>query len=582
MCLMGMTMVARAQFAPMSAPCADPCPPGLDVRPACPPNDPFPPPPHSCVWYPERPSPEDWADRRPSAEIRLSNGNWVDNDRGLLDLWWDATFDGQPWTCFDTQKDDFSGFDVGSNWFSGTGGNGRPDQFDWLIAQLDDRWNRGYRRIVLYAPAGVVACQFVPQSQWWPMAPWRRAWFEETGVPNDPHSTGVAGWMAAHPDVEMGVYIGWIVAHPCTICLGNTNSTNDCVSQTITCNGAQVSVKLRPCVATPAALPPRTTSAVDMCMVSQNVQPWRDMGFKRVWLDFAASDASGGSVEFRNFVYNPTYRDEEPMVVFGGEALPAVNSDLLPPLRFAIDWEELAWSPFVISLADAENDRWNGAPCAGGGEPNAHSWDIITAPPPYLNPPLAKIREAAIWPVALPTCYPGGPVKPEWDEPWERLKNLYELYICRGFTFWQGDLDGAQSGAAERFFGFGKIQPAGDFDGDGSFQTGANNLDWQRWQSQFWTWYFGQGSLGADKRLTYYHGDMDGNGILTAYVPGINNDDLDLAERYIRDHELGNGVYPLPNGPLVPPAVPGPMNWDPNVQWLPCPPSGSSSSSSGP
>jgi hypothetical protein len=71
---------------------------------------------------------------------------------------------------------------------------------------------------------------------------------------------------------------------------------------------------------------------------------------------------------------------------------------------------------------------------------------------------------------------------------------------------------------------------------------------------------FGPGYARTGERLTYFHGDMNGDG-------AVNWVDYGLALDWIGLGQHGGAVYPLPYGEGIPP---GPMNWDPNVLWLPC------------
>ncbi|MFM9994251.1 MAG: hypothetical protein ACKVU4_00460 [Phycisphaerales bacterium] len=537
-------MVARAQFGPMSSACADPWPINIPYR--C----------GNCQWFPDPPNTTAWADRRPTAEIRLSNGNYVDNDRGLLDLWWDATFDGPPITCTDTLVDEWSAFDIESNWFSLEVSNGRPDQFDWLIAHLDHRYALGYRRIVLYAPAGVASCQFVPPSQWWPMAEWRRDWFEETGVQGQPHTWGLAGWIDAHPDVQVGIYMGWAIENPCSLCMQTNIAPFTCTIQA-TCPGAL----MYPCFGAPAAHYPLTTNQTDMGKTWQNVAPWREVGVQRFWLDFAAVSAHNGSTELLQFAYNPAlFSDSIAPLIFGGEAFPLSDENAIPaPDRYTVDWAQFAYMPFVIELWLAEKHYFNGAPCPVPYPPVGHTWSLPTL--------ASQRREAAIWPVKLPTC-PDGSVHPDWngakDEgpheyyyPFERLENLYQWYICKGFTFWQGGAN-EYSGFAERLFSFGKIDPPGDFDGDGE-RTPA---DWAAYDAQYTKWSNPSCIIPETHVLTYFHGDMDSDG-------DVDELDKDWAEFVIRDGNWGDDPWWLGDG--------GPLGvgdhtmlWNPNQKWLPC------------
>ncbi len=559
---MVVTVSPRAGAQPMAPapPCTpDPCPTQI-VRPACPaPN---------CHWYPDPANPAAFADRRPTAMVGMFNGSWLNNSRGHDPQWWA----GAGSSCTDMARDEFSGYDMATFQFTLPGANGRPDQFDKLIANLEDLYLRGYRRIMLYIPAGVVNCQNVPASQWWPMAGWRRQWFA-TGTITTPYGPqlGVKGWIQQHPTVEMSVYMGWQIGDPCSICYQGNASAGSCPPGGTDCWPL---AHWFPCHHEYSTHAPATTNAADLCTVWQNVQPWRQLGFGRFWMDAASVAASSGATEFREFAYNPNFTGS-PTPVFGGEAFPF--GPPLPNGRNPIALEEFDYAPWVILLGTAEAPWNNGNACPGACLPpcdpcldsapttaGAHEWNLTTPAPPG-----GGVREGAIWPAYLPGCEGGG-VHRDWDCGWERLKNTYEWYICKGFTYWQGDLLPTQSGIAERIFGFGQIKPGGDFDGDGQWTP----ADWQHWQDQYYPWLLAQAGLGSNMRLTYYHGDMDSSGVLDAA-------DLVMAQDIIRDGLLGNDPHWL--GDTDPQNLHA-MNWWPNgpsAKWLPCP-TGPSSSFWGP
>lgn len=539
-CLM-VTPMATAQFGPMSASapaCSPPpCPGGLPVR------DP------EELWYPVPANPEVWVDRRPTAEIRLGNGDWDHSDRGQLDQWWDGNYPSTPPICTDTSRDDHDDFDVESNTFSG-GDNGRPDQFDWLLAQLQDRYDRGYRRIVLFMPAGWVVCQDFAASQWWPMAQWRRDWFEAVG---SGASQGVAGWINQHPDAEVGLYMGWQIGDPCSICHKSNTAVGDCDPETYLCGNPPepVTALWFRCPAPYATHVPDTTDEADMCTVWRNVAPWRSIGIRRVWLDASSGAASNYSDAFRNFVYNPVFWDANPPFMFGGEAFPYDDGTIPGDQRYEVTWSEFAYEAFVISLTWAEHPQNNGPWCQPGNPTSAaHQWDLRG---------LGGIREAAVFPIDYPPLCNGNPVA-GWGTGGERLDTLYEHYICKGFTLWQGGAN-EFSGAAERIFGFGKIKPARDFDGDGSWTS----ADLTRFQTQFGLWHDENCThYQSGFMLTYYHGDVTGDGCVTWA-------DWTAFNTLWIDPPIDDTVW-LGNPDTHE------MTWDPKERWLPCLDGGGSSS----
>ncbi|MFM9995593.1 MAG: hypothetical protein ACKVU4_07305 [Phycisphaerales bacterium] len=547
-CVM-VTRIAAAQMGPQSlgAPCTPTAAPQQEQR------DP------TEHWYPDPPVPPapyySWADRTPTAEIRLFNGNFSTSNRGQTDLWWDGQNSSSP-QCSDAIRDTKSGFNVETGQFSGTT-NGRPDQFDWLIANLQDRFDRGYRRIVLFMPAGVVACQDFPASQWWPMAQWRRNWFDAIQITTPGHAPeqGVKGWIQDHPTVEMGLYMGWPIGPPCSICVRSNASLQSCLLQLTDCVPQFTGLWYRCAEEWVWTHAPDTTNQSDLKVVWQNIQPWRNLGVTRFWIDASSGAASDGLTEFREFVHTPNFSHTQEPAVFGGEAFPIENTTPLPPdQRYSVAWGEFDYAPYVISLPWAEFHQMNGEGCPPDPTPiNPHTWNLGTTP----------VREAAVFPVDWPTC-PNGSYKPQWDEPWERLKNLYDWYICRGFSFWQGDLGNAKSGPAERFFSFGKIKPAGDFNGDGN----ADGFDIVHYTNQYTEWVGKHLFLAPNETLTYFHGDMNSDG-------KVEQHDWNIAFGLLPfPHDqpvIGNAAYPYNNDTWwLGDPVWHTMLWNPNEKWLPC------------
>jgi hypothetical protein len=71
---------------------------------------------------------------------------------------------------------------------------------------------------------------------------------------------------------------------------------------------------------------------------------------------------------------------------------------------------------------------------------------------------------------------------------------------------------------------------------------------------------FGPGYARTGERLTYFHGDMNGDGV-------VNGLDFALAYNVIGEGSCPQNFYPLPYGGET---LPAPMNWNPNELWLPC------------
>lgn len=463
------------------------------------------------VWYPPSPADTFRNDRRPPASIYLWNhgGSYDHNPLGLHPNWWSRDDVGHSGTDCPVDEDE----------------NGRPDQFDWLIAQLDDAYGRGFRRIILYLPYGQVFPfqAAIPSGQWWAMAPWRRYWFECTaGTPTDPG--GVAWWINEHRDlydaandIEVSVYIGFQENDACTPCHEPNNQTEL----------ERIDGKYRfPCAGATLSKFPEPDSAAHAEVLRQNLQPWIDVGMKMIWLD-----ASGGAgrEQFRQYAWSPDYRLSD--VKLGGEAF-AVDPDSPPTGRWHLAADFFDAAPFLMILESAEITAFNGR--VSLMDTTAHQW---TTDPGW---------EALIWPILDPRIDPqngNNNPRPDWT-PALRYQSMYNFYVAKGFSIVS---DPPYSEYAERLLGIGAIDNRSDFNGDGV----ANSQDFfdflDRWNTSLN--YIGRHPTDA-KPLTFFHGD-------------INNDGAVNSQDYF--DWIGDFYDPIQPQPFTL----GVMHWDPNTEWVP-------------
>ncbi len=209
----------------------------------------------------------------------------------------------------------------GPSWWLQTGdrdGNGIVDSVDELILRLDDLYADGWRRIILHLPAGSYSGQLMSSSQWWTMPASKRAGLSQRLSP----------WLATHFDTTLGVYVGFRINNPCSLCMSGCDECSDCG------NGGG-------CVTCPAcenfevARLPDTTNAIDMCAVANNVEPWVAVGVDEIWFDAAAAPGAELWLALLHLSGNPDYLG---IVKFVGEPIPAggPGGGMNVPIPFAI------------------------------------------------------------------------------------------------------------------------------------------------------------------------------------------------------------------------------------------------------
>jgi hypothetical protein len=483
----------------------------------------------SVNWYPADPIGKWKPDHRPIGVIYCWNFGVFCNRKGLRPEWWGGTEDG---TANAEQP-----IDVNPE-------NNIPDQFDWLLGQLEGQYDHGYRRIVLNVPGGhPMGVSQIGAEQWASMAPWRQALMDDY----------VKGWLESKndPTLELGVYIGyatnaWTGSFPLTeqdaMC-SDSNGFNTVVQvpgDHFPCTWQY------PCEGMTSWHFPVSTAAADACLFYENVVPWfENAGVSMVWLDAGAAEPE----EMRQWAYSPNYYNPttyEHCIRFGGEAYPLVVNE--KTCRYELSPDDFDAAAFVVLLPTAEAPWANGVSCIGEcctnpcAELTAHQW---TAQPHW---------EAGIWLNDMPRYAGGwcgldgepvycdapcGTLQPGW-EPHNRLDSLYRHYVSRGFTLWAGYPNFTGYELAERLFGFGHLDQAADFNSDGTVNQADLNRYLAHWDRS--VAYTGPG------KLTYYHGDMD------------NDNDVDAT-----DKDLFENVY-YPNPSLA--VELGPMNFDPNTYWV--------------
>ncbi|MHC4787192.1 MAG: hypothetical protein ACYTE6_14655 [Planctomycetota bacterium] len=181
-------------------------------------------------------------------------------------------------------------------------GNGIVDSVDTLLQRLDDAYEKGWRRMMMMLPAGSYP-GLMASSQWWTMPKEKR----------DGLTVALPAWLAAHPDATLGVYVGFPIADPCTLCMQGCYSCYEDCDQ-----GGQPCDLCPECAGTTSARYPMSADVEDMCVVYQNVEPWIDAGIYEMWFDY-----SGGADPVRwkamlRLAGNPDYAGR---IKFGSEPI---------------------------------------------------------------------------------------------------------------------------------------------------------------------------------------------------------------------------------------------------------------------
>ncbi len=171
-------------------------------------------------------------DRRPVCTFNLSQRRWRNNDPignplGLNPEGWndDSADPGNP-TIIAT------GFTV-------------PNSVVWLRNRLESLYDEGWRRVILFNPAGIVPDEKFASGQWWTLSDVKRQGLNEWIRP----------WLEAHPDFSVGVWIGFRLTDECDLDMSYRRD-------------------------------PDSRDAVDMAMIYRNVRPWfDDAGISEYWFD---------------------------------------------------------------------------------------------------------------------------------------------------------------------------------------------------------------------------------------------------------------------------------------------------------
>jgi len=352
-----------------------------------------------------------------------------------------------------------------------------------LIVRLNNCYSRGFRRMVLYLPAGTESRDpegaVFSSAQYWSLPSGHkraintrlRAWIESKERAGDP--------------VSLGVYAGFYV-----------NRDVACLS-------------MHPSEALDVG------SADHTRKMFLNVIPWAELGFREYWLDYSATKPCvvGAMQAHPGFVVPRTGEH----VRFGGEAIPCVRSASGGDCRIVVDEAGrytpdavyLARSPWVCTLPylrsvypgreawGYEADIWRLADGAAGLSPATTDLGLMFIDGREPSAYRATIDDAVRLFRADANARP-------WTGPWRD-----DL----GWVLWSGheDIASAEYPAFHRYlevvqrvYDMGTIRAAADYDADG--RVTDHDLEYAKQAVS--------ANRGAPS-ATYLMGDFDGDGSVT-------------------------------------------------------------------
>jgi hypothetical protein len=405
--------------------------------------------------------------RLPGVMLSLWNANWCINNtegnpRGLA-----------PWWCDSADNPEDPSLCVGSDGVAN------------LLAQLDEFYDtHGFRRFMLYLPAGtVINHEYVSSSQWLTMPAAKRQQI----------IAQLGDWILTKGDVQIEIYGTFHNAMPQTLCMepspGGFVTSPDCPPVP----PGEVNAHALACPTEIYAGYPSPYSVVDLCVLRETIQPWRDLGVGRFWLDSASliTIVNGQPYElFDDFIeiaHSPPYRgvlEQGGPHFLGAEAYPQILNSVslnMPQVLLA----PAIWFPLYIESLLAWTN-WN-----LDGDTNNNS----------VNDRLETELVAIL----------------DWSLDYTRPDNALELlgWARRGFVMFAANLQPYTTQSIrllecmKRVYDFGTLNNRRDFNGDGSI-TQQDLAD----DDFMWNQYRGTGS-GAN----WIHGDVDGD------------DDVDISDR---------------------------------------------------
>jgi hypothetical protein len=435
------------------------------------------------------------------------------------------------------------------------GNNGVPDQVDRILFDLERYYADGFRRFMIYLPGGVPfgthgggyfagangEIQFrqawgghaQPMNQWQIMPEWKRQQFLTTiknwaitHSPIDPNPGEPYPYdQAVSLELYTGSPVGNDVNDPCVqpnlwspnVTLANQGAPPNQVNAprwvglTLGWGFADQQwirdskiVPITPCAGTATFdLDPREVS--HLRYVWDALNPWREVGIKRFWLDAGSDNSNVGNRRrlygFTELAYNPVF--QQAGFRFGAEAFPVINNGA------SVDECNYLRAPWIglLTFAATTNDGWQTCTLKNWQWPRASS-------------------EAVLW-VDQKTTYK------------QMLEARWRGYVLAAAT--NQDYEGRKIfERIKRVYGMGWIYQS-DFNGDG--KVDANDYDdWLYAKNMYPVEFpgqgfksFGFGNVNCDDRID----ELDG--IILQQAIAAENDTYMMPERW---SDLGIGQFP--------------------------------------
>lgn len=327
-----------------------------------------------------------------------------------------------------------------------------------LTGRLQSEYDKGWRRFMLYLPAGGVQGHVFSGNQWTALLPWMQHLFQ-----NEFHA-----WVNAHPEATVGVYSGWVyrASDPSSLC---------------TTQGGVPGCHPSPCTnECPAAY--TVTNPDGLADLINNTIPWQSVGVKEIFFDLAGAAPD----ELVLASHHPAFSG----LRFGGEAVPLAPILSTPQCDWVVHpcyKDKIAWTGLVDGF-------WNNANIMGSAFLPAHTFDAATT-------------EIGLWMGSGPLV-PGGS---DNVDPSALSLNTMKCLLSHGYVPWTPPSYGGAVGEhrielLKRIYGFGHIDIR-DFNGDGNID--GDDL------GDFITTYFEYSAI-VGFHGNMIHGDVNGDGNVDA------------------------------------------------------------------
>ncbi len=322
---------------------------------------------------------------------------------------------------------------------------------------------------MLLNPAGSARSNsLVASSQWWSIPTWKRV-----GL-----ALFLTDWLENHEDAEIEIYGALPVLNPQSLCTAEGYSSYYIDEDS--CGDSLYDNLHYPCPAECDAYIPSPFNLDDVCVFDQIIDPWKDLGVTRYWLDWSSGATTWPS--FIEFAHCPLYRSSSSDPHFlGAEAFPRGGN----PVEIDLTRAQLAPAmAFPNVLMSDDSDR---------------SWDVSV----YANSTelVAVLDQFSSTSLGIETL----------DGVLDWAQRGFVIYVVNAETLGASRL----VEQVKRVYDFGVIQNPADFNGDGSVDINdEGDFDY------LWNIYKDTAS-GAN----FVHGDYTRDG-------AVDDDDYELFADY--------------------------------------------------